>query len=546
MIALKKNSFVEGTIVAYIAILITKLIGAVYVIPFYKIIGEAGGVLYSYAYNVYCLFLNISTSGIPTAVSIIIAEYNALKMFNEREYAYKIANKVISLLAIFAFLVMFIFANPIANFFVNDIHGANSIKDIVLVIRVISFCLLIIPFLSVTRGYLQGNKYVADSSFSQLIEQLSRVFIVLVGSYIAINVLHYSISIGVSVALSGTVIGGLCALVYLKYKVHKNKKLFNKSVTSINDSTVSEKEIIKKIFIHAIPVVAVAITQNIYEMVDLKFIIKGLYLIGYDADMCEYLASIVVTWGPKICTVINALAIGLCASIIPFIVSSYVKNDIKQLNRKFNQAINTIIFVGIPLAAFIIIFSDKAYYIFYGANEYGSIVLKLLAIVTITFSLQLVINTMLQGMKKYKIVYINIIVGVIINAVLDIPLILFFNKIGFYPYLGSLFSTLIAQSISICIVLISLKKEFGFKYKNILDTLIKVIPMCLIVSVFMFVLKQFLFKNSNYLIILIELGISGILYVLMYIFMTYKAGFLTNILDHAMIDKILKKLKIKK
>ena len=33
-----------------------------YVIPFYKIIGEQGGTLYSYAYTIYNLFLNISYS----------------------------------------------------------------------------------------------------------------------------------------------------------------------------------------------------------------------------------------------------------------------------------------------------------------------------------------------------------------------------------------------------------------------------------------------------------------------------------------------------
>ena len=60
-----------------------------------------------------------------------------------------------------------------------------------LMIKYISLCLLVVPFLSVTRGYLQGNKYVSISSFSQLVEQLARIFIVLLGSYIAINVLHF-------------------------------------------------------------------------------------------------------------------------------------------------------------------------------------------------------------------------------------------------------------------------------------------------------------------------------------------------------------------
>ena len=55
---MKKDSFLKGTIVASLAIIITKILGVLYVIPFYKIIGENGGVIYSYAYNIYNLFLN--------------------------------------------------------------------------------------------------------------------------------------------------------------------------------------------------------------------------------------------------------------------------------------------------------------------------------------------------------------------------------------------------------------------------------------------------------------------------------------------------------
>ena len=56
---MKKNKFVEGTLFAYFVILLTKIIGAIYVIPLRAIIGEEGGVLYGYAYQVYTLFLDI-------------------------------------------------------------------------------------------------------------------------------------------------------------------------------------------------------------------------------------------------------------------------------------------------------------------------------------------------------------------------------------------------------------------------------------------------------------------------------------------------------
>ena len=542
---MKKNTFVEGTIIAYISILLTKVLGAIYVIPFYKIIGPTGGVLYGYAYNIYNFFLNISTSGIPTAVSIIISEYNALKMFNEREFTFKTANKVISIMSFIAFIIMFIFAKNIALFFIKDIEAGNTINSIILVIRVISLCLLIVPFLSVTRGYLQGNKYVSISSNSQLIEQVIRVFVALVGSYIAINVLNFSIPIGVSVALFGTVLSALFALIYLKYKIHKNKENFLKDVDKKAKLKVTEKEVIKKIIKHAFPIIIIAITQNLYEIVDLKLILKGLYMIGIKGSTCEIIASIVVTWAPKICMVINAIAMGLCASIIPYIVEGYVKKDNKQMNSKFNQSINTILLVSIPVSLFIILFKNQIYYLFYGISDYGGTILALTSVVSIFFSMTLVINMVLQGMKKYKLVYISTLLGLIINALLDIPLIILLNNINFYPYLGTLIATFIGQLVSMIIPLYILRKEHDFRYRDILKTLKEILIPLTSMLIIILISKTFIKFNNGYFITLINIGFIGIISVFTYLIAAFKNNLLSNVLGKETINKLLNKIGIR-
>ena len=59
---MKKSSFVEGTVIATLAIIITKIMGMLYVIPFYAIVGVQGSALYAYAYSIYNIFLDISTA----------------------------------------------------------------------------------------------------------------------------------------------------------------------------------------------------------------------------------------------------------------------------------------------------------------------------------------------------------------------------------------------------------------------------------------------------------------------------------------------------
>jgi len=82
---MKKNSFLMGAFISTLGIVICKALGLVYVIPFYAIIGVQGGALYSYAYSIYNMFLNLATSGIPIAMSKVVSEFNELKYYFTKE-----------------------------------------------------------------------------------------------------------------------------------------------------------------------------------------------------------------------------------------------------------------------------------------------------------------------------------------------------------------------------------------------------------------------------------------------------------------------------
>ena len=49
------------------------------------------------------------------------------------------------------------------------------------------------------RGYLQGMKYIQASSISQVVEQVARVIVILVGSYLCMEVFHTSLGVAVGV-----------------------------------------------------------------------------------------------------------------------------------------------------------------------------------------------------------------------------------------------------------------------------------------------------------------------------------------------------------
>ena len=245
---LKKNNFMQGAFIATFGIVLCKIIGILYVIPFYSIIGEQGGALYGYAYNIYSIFLGISTAGIPLAMSKLISEYNTKGYFKAKEKAFRLGQKVLNIMGLFAFIILMIFAKPLASIIIGDTIGGNTIEDVEFVIRVISIAILIVPLMSVYRGYIQGHKIITPTSISQVLEQLIRVLIIIIGSFLGMKVFNLSLRSTVGIAVLSASIGALCSYLYLKLVVNKNKKVFLKEEEKDKkEPKITNKEIVVKL-----------------------------------------------------------------------------------------------------------------------------------------------------------------------------------------------------------------------------------------------------------------------------------------------------------
>lgn len=541
---MKKNGFVEGTFIATFAIIIVKVLGALYVIPFYRIIGESGGALYSYAYNVYNLFLNISTAGIPIAISKIISEYNTLEMYEAKERAYKLGRNIILIISVIAFFMLFVFSKEFASLILGEIKGGNTLDDVSFVIKCVSFCLLIIPFLSVSKGYLQGHKYITPSSISQVIEQVVRIAVLLMGSYIVINILNKSVTLGVGVSVFAAFVGGCSAYLYIKIKMIKNKSAFPTKDTKDN---VSNKEILKKIFKYSIPIIIVSVATDIYSLTDMTLVVRTSYKLGYTAKEAELIASIISTWAPKICMIINAVAIGMGTSLIPHMVSSYTKKDYTSSNKRFNEALRIIIVSTLPLAVGLAFLSGPVYTLFYGNNTYGTLILRYTSISSFFASIYIVISLSLQSLNKFKTVYVSSIMGFLINALLDVPLMHLFNLMGLEAFYGAILATILGYVFSYIYSLTSLKKSMNFNYSETLDTIKKVFLPIISMFIVLLILNLFVELPTNGIMkMCLVLSLYTLLGAFVYLGISYKTGLLYEVFGKDYVDKLLRKLHLKR
>lgn len=538
MAKLKKSGFIEGAFIATICIIITKILGILYVIPFYDIIGEQGGTLYGYAYNIYNVFLIISSAGIPLAISKLTSEYTTLKQDDKKIRMYEIATKVISVFSVASFLICFVFAKLFAKLIIGDLDGGNSIADVTLVIRSISFALLVIPMLSIKRGYLQGHTYIKEPSISQIIEQVVRIAIIIIGSYLCVRIFHLPVKYAIVISTLAAAAGGLATYLYLDIVTKKNRKQIGLDIES-KSSKKQDKEIIKKLIGYCIPFVIINLLNNSTTFVDMVLIIKTLPKLGFSAANTEFIGSVFTTWSVKINSIITSIANGLIISLIPNVVKDFNEKNTKSMNLTYNKCLKIILLIIAPLAIFMSEMSTSMWNVFYSPNEYASLIIKFNIIVTIFDCLYIIVNSLLQSINAQKVIYKSVAIGQLINVAFDIPFMVLFSKIGWPAYYGAIAATLLCFIVSNSISMHYLNKEMHLSYKETIKTIPRFIISSIILILMLRVFKTFLPVDSpRKLTQLINLAITGITCGGMYILINFKS--IIGILP----EKLAKKLNI--
>jgi len=527
---MKKNSFIGGAFIATFGIIIVKIIGLLYVIPFNMIIGEQGGALYGYGYNIYNLFLSISSAGFPFAISKLTSEYNALGYKKAVIDTYKIARKIIFIISIVIFILLFIFAPQIGKLIIGDVTGGNTYEDIGFVIRMVSFAILVVPFLSVTKGFLQGHKFITPTSISQIIEQVVRVLIILVGSFLAIKVFNSTLTTAVGIAVSGAFFGGVAAYLFLHFKLRKSKILNEETK---EDSVITKKEIGTKILKYSIPFIIISLVYNMYNTVDMILVSRTMNsILKFPVSVTESVVSVFTTWGVKLNSILLAITTGLTTSLIPNIVNSYTKGDMDDVNNKFNKALQCILLIIVPLTLFLSLLVKPVWTLFYGASTYGPIVYKVFVFAALFGGFYSIVVNTLQGLNKYKLVITTVLLGLLINTILDIPFMLLMNKIGYEVSYGAVIAAMIGYSTSIIVSLMVLNKKYGFKFndtaKKLPGYIISWTVFIVVITVFKFIIPTDL---TGRLVQIPILAVFGIISFGIYAIINYYNGNLTAIFN---------------
>ena len=515
---IRKSSFIKGAFIATLGIVLTKILGIIYVVPFHAVIGERGGALYGYAYTIYLLFMSLSSAGIPLAISKIVSEYQTLGYYNAKRRAFIIGKKIALLLGFICFLLLLLFAPWIAHAVLGDLSGGNTISDVTLVIRVVASALLFVPVLSIYRGYFEGHRFMEAPSFSQVLEQLVRVFVIVLGSFLALKVFDLSITTAVGIAVFGATAGAIAAYLYLLYKKNKNNSKFNEKIRPVNEPIITNKQIFKKIVIYAVPFILIDVFKSLYNYIDMVTVVEGLVqYANFSVVDAETIMSMLSTWGAKFNMIVLSISTGIIISLIPNLTTSVVKKDYDDINHKINQAFSILLFFTLPMTLGISFLADSIWTVFYGTSEYGPSVLSYFIFVGFMIGLFTSTVSIIQVLKDYKTVIWSLIIGVVLKFLLNDNLIMAFYKMGLPAYYGVITASLIGYFVSFMICIMRLKFKYKINYENLTKNLIDTICGSMLMIVGLFLVNLILPSTDSRIIhlvyIVIYVAVGALIYI---------------------------------
>ena len=182
--------------------------------------------------------------------------------------------------------------------------------------------------------------------------------------------------------------------------------------------------------------------------------------------------------------------------------------------------------------------------LFYGTSYYGPIVYKYFVYTALFGGFYTIIINTLQGINKYKLVITTVLIGLTTNAILDVPLMLLFNKLGMNVSYGAITAALIGYSLSTLISLYILNRKYSFKFSKTIKRLPKYFISWIIFIISIELLKLIIPTNLTGRLIQIPiLTIFGTISFLIYLYINYKNENLKIVFGSKLHEKLKKILK---
>ncbi len=348
-----KNVLIQGTILAGASI-IAKVIGLIYRIPLFKILGDVGNSYYSTANEIYSIILMISSFSLPLAVSRLMSERiqkgemrNANKVFLCSMRFAVVSGGILA-------LITYAFAGVITKYVMNVEYAKYGL-------RVLAPVILIFAITGVFRGFFQGFSNMVPTAVSQVIEQIINALVSIWGAWVLMD---YGRSLvasgenelaapgwGAAGATFGTVASVTVALLFMMYLYSRFNRRFRHSVRKDQTAKRESSHYLYRVLILTIlPIILSTLVYNISNVLDQGVFNAILKSQNYTEKQYATIWGIYTGRFRVLMNVPLSLASSLGPAVVPSLTAAVAAKDKASAVRTVHSSTRYTMIVTIPCA----------------------------------------------------------------------------------------------------------------------------------------------------------------------------------------------------
>lgn len=394
-----------------IAGIIVKFIGAGSRIYLSRLLGGEGIGLYQMAYPIYLLCLAVSSAGLPVAISIMVAEKNAVRDYLGGQRVFRISLLALTFTGLlFSALLYFGAGWLIETHIVTDPRAYWSLLAL-------APAVLLATVLATLRGYFQGLQSMTPTAVSQIIEQLVRVA-TMIG--LAVFLMKYGLEYGAAGATFGAAPGAFVAILvliwfYVQNRSWRKEMYENRNRDIIPDSTW---KIIKRLLVLAVPVSLANIMLPIVSNIDLFIVPRRLEVAGFAVEEATTLFGYLTGMATALVNMPTILTASLAASLVPLVSEAMAKGDHNIIETRTKLAMRLANIITVPSFVGMCVIATPISAMLYAIPDAGPCI-GVMSFGVFLLGVQQVTTGVLQGMGKTAIPFINMVASAVVKIFLS-------------------------------------------------------------------------------------------------------------------------------
>ena len=412
--------FFSGVLILTISNLIIKAIGLMFKIPMNHIMGDEGMGYYNSAYTIYTFLYMVSTAGLPTAISIMVADSRAAGKIRQVKRILHISLVLFFLIGIVGMLVMLLGAGPISTMI-----GAENTKYCIMAIAPTLFFICIS---SALRGYFQGYQSMFPTAISQLIEAVCKLAIGVTLALYAIR-MEQPIYIVAAYAVVGLTIGAALGMMFLTFaKLFFKEKQYDAeyvAVSGVDETALPQRTLLKKLVIVALPITVSASVMSLTNLIDTAIVQQLLQSTGLTQEAATSLYGNYTSLAVPMFNLPPVLVYPISYSIVPLLSAARKRGDHERCRLVMESSMRVSMLIGIPCGLGLATLSRPILNLFYRASsvELAAPLLTLLAPSTAFICILSVTNAILQANGHERKPLISMLTGACVKIVTNYFLI---------------------------------------------------------------------------------------------------------------------------